>query len=127
MLSLIRFVPRPRRCSAPSRTFAAAAACRDHFIVIAKDGKDAGALDRRLKVREEHLARNKESFDKGISVLGGATLDPETGKMSGSVLILDVPTFEDAAAYVRSDPYVTGDVWRDYEILPFKLARMRND
>jgi hypothetical protein len=35
------------------------------FVVIAYDGTDEAALDRRMAVREAHLALAKEMFDAG--------------------------------------------------------------
>ncbi|KAJ3100876.1 hypothetical protein HDU97_001866 [Phlyctochytrium planicorne] len=94
------------------------------FLVIARDGKDKDALRRRLAVREQHLSRARDAFATGRSVMGGATLNEETLQMDGSLLLLDFPTLEDAKEYVRTDPYVTGKVWEEVEVKPFKLARL---
>ncbi|KAJ3212158.1 hypothetical protein HDU67_003994 [Dinochytrium kinnereticum] len=114
----------PQLLRIPHRAFTTTPTTRDLFIVLAKDGKDSDALSRRLAVRESHLARAKDAFAKGQSVMGGATLNAETGNMDGSVLVLDFPTIEEAEEYVRGDPYVVGGVWKEVEVKPFRLARL---
>ncbi|MBP0444702.1 hypothetical protein J8J14_07890 [Roseomonas sp. SSH11] len=83
-----------------------------HSIAIALDGKDAGALARRLSVRDAHLARVHPAAEDGTLVLGGAILDAPGGGMAGSVAITAHPTLEAAKAWWAGDPYVTGGVWQ---------------
>lgn len=45
------------------------------FVVIARDFDDAGALERRLAVREKHLNRILPKVDEGRVLLGGGILD----------------------------------------------------
>jgi len=89
--------------------------------VIAHDGTDAGAQERRLAVRKQHLERNTKSKKEGKVIYGGAILDAE-GKMVGSVMLLDKMTAEEAHEYIKEDQYVKGGVWKDYSIKPFRLA-----
>ena len=54
-------------------------------------------------------------------ICGGALLDDE-GVVIGSACMVE---FEDRTAldaWLRGDPYVTGDVWRTIEVTPFRRA-----
>lgn len=53
------------------------------FVVIARDGSDPEAKDRRAAVRPAHLERTAPYVESGQVLLGGAILD-ETGDMVGS-------------------------------------------
>ena len=44
------------------------------YLIIANDGKDDEALDRRKEVRPLHLAGAKRLKEKNNFVIGGATL-----------------------------------------------------
>ncbi len=110
-----------------SRAFATSAmSARKQFVLIAYDATDPGAYERRLSVREAHLARSAEAFERGSVISGGAILTPDQNeKMCGSVLVLDFPDMQAAEEYVKNDPYVKNNVWGSYTISPFKLARFR--
>ena len=91
------------------------------FLVVARDGADEAAPGRRLAAREAHLKGARAMVRSGAMIHGGALLDGG-GAMIGSACIVE---FEDRAAldaWLNSDPYVTGDVWRDIEITPFRRA-----
>ncbi len=91
------------------------------FVVIAYDGSDAGARDRRLAARPAHLENARRMKDEGMLLTGGAILDDQ-GAMIGSVLVVDFPSRPAFDAWLASDPYVTGDVWRKVEARPFRVA-----
>jgi uncharacterized protein YciI len=93
------------------------------FLVIAYDGTDEGALERRMKVREAHLAQARRLKKNGHLIEGGALLNPE-GKMIGSTLYVRFDTAEDLHRYLGNDPYTTGHVWLRTEVYPIKLAKL---
>lgn len=95
------------------------------FLVIARDGEDSHALDRRLKVREAHLAGARKLAAEGRMIEGGAILDDD-GKMVGSAVIVDFPDRAALDEWLRNDPYVTGDVWRKIDVTPFRVAPLRD-
>jgi uncharacterized protein YciI len=91
------------------------------FMLLAYDGKDDCALSRRLAVREQHLALGNQLVAEGKLLFATAILD--TGeKMIGSMLILEFPSRAELDAWLEIEPYVTGDVWREIEILPAKVG-----
>ncbi len=91
------------------------------FVVIAYDGTDAGARDRRLAARPAHLENAGRMKEKGTLLTGGAILDDQ-GATIGSVLVVDFPSRTEFDAWLAADPYVTGDVWRKVEARPFRVA-----
>lgn len=92
------------------------------FILIAYDGTDAGALERRMKVREGHLQNIDILKNNGEFKCGGAILDNE-GKMIGSMIIYDFPDREALDACLKNEVYISGGVWEKIEIRPFRLAK----
>jgi len=92
------------------------------FLVIAMDGKDAGALDRRMAARDAHLAGIKKLKEQGQFIAGGAILD-DAGKMIGSSVILSFPDRAALDACIAADPYTKGKVWQDVTVRPFRAVR----
>jgi uncharacterized protein YciI len=93
------------------------------FLLLAYDGTDPEAPQRRLKVREEHL--NKISLLKraGEFLFGGAILD-ESGKMIGSMIVYDFPDRQSLEERLKDEPYITSGVWKEIKIKPFHLAQI---
>jgi uncharacterized protein YciI len=91
------------------------------FLVVARDGSDEGAIERRRRTRPTHLASIGPLVDSGNVLVGGAILD-DTGEMIGSMLLVDFPDRTAVDAWLAADPYVTEGVWREIEITPFRAA-----
>jgi uncharacterized protein YciI len=91
------------------------------FLVMARDGTDEGALERRQKTRPTHLDSIRPLVDAGSVLVGGAILS-EAGEMIGSMLLVDFPDRAGVDAWLAGDPYVTDGVWRDVEVHPFRTA-----
>ena len=91
------------------------------FLVIAKDGSDEEALERRKRTRPTHLASIGPLVDSGNLLVGGAILD-DAGDMIGSMLLVDFPDRTGVDAWLAADPYVTEGVWREIEVTPFRTA-----
>lgn len=90
------------------------------FVITALDHTDDGASQRRLDVRAAHLDR-VHALTEGRILSGGALLD-DAGTMIGSSMHVEFPTRESLDAWLGGDPYVTGDVWDEIEIRPFRQA-----
>lgn len=93
------------------------------FLLIAYDGTDPGALDRRMKVRPEHLEKIAILKKSGEFLLGGAILD-DTGRMIGSMIVYEYPDREALEQRLKEEPYITGNVWQRIEIHPYRLANI---
>jgi uncharacterized protein YciI len=92
------------------------------FLLLAYDGADSGALQRRLNVREEHLKGISSLKKEGSFLFGGAILDNE-GKMTGSMIVYEYPDREALDEMLKNEPYITDGVWKKIEIKPFRLAK----
>lgn len=93
------------------------------FMLLGYDGDDGGdALDRRLAVREQHLALGDRLAAEGTLLFAAAILDANA-TMIGSMLILEFPSRTELDAWLDVEPYVQGDVWREIEISPVRVGR----
>ena len=92
------------------------------FILLAYDGTDTQALERRMKVREEHLGKIDILKKTGEFLCGGAILDDD-GKMIGSMIVYDYPDRQALDQMLKNEPYFTENVWEKIEIRPFRMAR----
>ena len=90
------------------------------FLVIAYDGKDEKAMDRRTAARAAHLAGIEKMKAEGKALYGVAILDTQE-KMIGSVMVADFPSRADLDSWLKIEPYVTGNVWQKIEILPCRV------
>lgn len=92
------------------------------FLLLGYDGTDPGALDRRMKAREKHLERIAELRKSGNFIFGGAILD-DSGKMTGSVVVYEFPDRNALDEVLKTEPYITGNVWEKITIHPYRLAK----
>jgi uncharacterized protein YciI len=93
------------------------------YLILANDFTDDDAINRRLAVRQAHLDRMGVTKADGGFVIGGAKLD-ETGKMIGSMIVINAETEEAAREWAQNDPYITGNVWETVDIQPFRVANV---
>jgi len=86
------------------------------FIVIAYDGTDEKALERRMAVRPDHLKLAQKMFDNGKWLYASAILDDD-GKMIGSMIICDFSSrTELEEQWLKIEPYVLGNVWKNITV-----------
>ena len=93
------------------------------FIIMAYDGNDEKASERRMTHREAHLKTIEKMSDEKKHLYAAAILDDHE-KMIGSLLIVDFPSREALDAYLSVEPYVIGKVWETIEIKPCKVGPM---
>ena len=93
------------------------------FLVIGYDGTDDKAPERRLAVREAHLAGVTKMKEEGKAIFGVAILN-EREQMIGSSLVVDFPTRADVDAWLKTEPYITGGVWKKIEVYPARVPPM---
>ena len=93
------------------------------YLIIAQDGKDSEALNRRKEVRPLHLDGAKKLKENNNFVIGGAMLDDE-GNMRGSIMIVQFETQDDFHRWYDNEPYITGGVWKTIEVKPFRVAEV---
>jgi uncharacterized protein YciI len=93
------------------------------FLLIAYDGTDAKALDRRMKSRPEHLEKIAHVKKAGQFLCGGAILN-DNGIMTGSMILYEVADRAELDRLLKDEPYIYNKVWEKIEIRPFRLAKI---
>lgn len=94
-----------------------------HYLVLAWDHTDEGAVARRDAVRAAHMDSIAALFEAGHVVVGAGILDDER-VVRGSVVIVDYPDREAVDEYLASEPLQTGEVWARVEVHPLRLPDM---
>jgi uncharacterized protein len=85
------------------------------FVIIGLDGTDADAPARRQAARQDHIDTGNALLENGNLWYGAALLNDD-GTMKGSMYVVDFPTEEALKSYLKTEPYVLGEVWKDVTI-----------
>src|SRR5215472_2341548 len=85
------------------------------FLVIGLDGKDEGAVNRRLGARPDHIQLGNDLLKTG-NFWYGAALTDENGTMIGSMLLMDFESREALDQWLADEPYVTKGVWKEIQV-----------
>ena len=93
------------------------------FLVIGYDGSDDKAQERRMAARDNHLAGVVKMKAEGKAIYGVAMLNDQ-GKMIGSCVVVDFPSRGDLDAWLKTEPYVIGNVWQKIEVFPAQVPPM---
>ena len=93
------------------------------YAIISQDVENS--LPLRAKARSDHLARIQLLVDEGRVLIAGPhpaidAEDPGEAGFTGSLVVVDFPSLEDARAWADADPYVTAGVYKSVEVKPFK-------
>ncbi|RDH87288.1 MAG: hypothetical protein DIZ77_01410 [endosymbiont of Seepiophila jonesi] len=93
------------------------------YAIIAEDHEES--LEQRLKVRPDHLQRLEKLQQEGRLLLAGPhpaidSEDPGSAGFSGSLVVAEFPSLDDAREWANSDPYVTASVYNRVTVKPFK-------
>lgn len=83
------------------------------------------SLPLRRGARAAHLARLEALRDAGRLVLAGPLPavdndDPGEAGFTGSLVVAEFPSLEDAKAWAEADPYLAAGVYRAVDVRPFK-------
>ena len=93
------------------------------FLIIANDFRDPEALSRRMQQRPAHIDGVRRMKAEGTFLDGGAMLDEE-GRMVGSMILVEFPSRSEVDDWLAADPYVTGKVWEQVLVHPFKRVQL---
>ena len=93
------------------------------YAIISQDRPDS--LADRLNTRPAHLDRLKQLKETGQLVLAGPhpaidSPDPGDAGFSGSLVVAEFPSLEDAQAWADADPYNAAGVYQQVIVKPFK-------
>ena len=93
------------------------------YAIIASDIENT--LDKRLAARPDHLQRLEALKNKGRLVLAGPhpaidSNDPGEAGFTGSLVVAEFDTLEDARNWADADPYIKAGVYDQVIVKPFK-------
>lgn len=93
------------------------------YILIPEDHPNS--LPMRLAVRPAHLERLIKLQDEGRLILAGPcpaidSEDPGPAGFTGSLIVAEFASLEEARAWADADPYITAGVYAKISIKPFK-------
>lgn len=89
------------------------------FLVLGYDGVDAEGPGRRAAARPAHLATAQRLKAAGHFLEGGAILD-DAGQMRGSMMLMEFPSRAELDAWLATDAYTVGGVWKDVTVRAFR-------
>ncbi len=92
------------------------------YLVIGRDGDDAGAPARRAAARAAHLEHASVATQEGKLLFATAMLN-DAGTMIGSVMVFDFASREELDAWLAQEPYVLGKVWESIEVRRAAVGR----
>ncbi len=93
------------------------------YAIISEDVENS--LPLRVKAREAHLARMQELVTENRVLIAGPhpavdSEDSGSAGFTGSLLVIDFPSLEEAKAWANDDPYVAAGVYASVTVKPFK-------
>jgi uncharacterized protein YciI len=93
------------------------------YAIMAEDTPNS--LEKRLSVRPAHLERLKALQDAGRLLLAGPfpaidSTDPGPAGFSGSLIVAEFPTLEEAQQWANDDPFVQAGVYLKVDVKPFR-------
>lgn len=96
-----------------------------YYVIYAKDKPES--LPKRLQARPQHLARLEALKDSGNLLVAGPmpaidSNDPGEAGFTGSVIIAEFDSLEDAKQWAAQDPYLDAGVYDSVEVSPFKYV-----
>ncbi len=93
------------------------------YVIFSQDVENS--LEKRLSVRDRHLARLQQLQDEGRLLTAGPmpavdSNDPGAAGFTGSTVIAEFESLEDAKKWAESDPYIEAGVYENVIVKPFK-------
>ena len=93
------------------------------YAVIAQDRQ--GTLEQRLATRPAHLERLRALQAEGRLLLAGPhpaidSPDPGEAGFTGSLVVAEFPSLDEAQSWADADPYTTAGVYAQVTVKPFK-------
>ena len=89
-------------------------------MILSTDVDDSTAV--RQQHRPAHLARLEKMNEEGRLVLAGPTPYPEQEGVSGSLIVAEFDSLDDAEAWASQDPFALQGVYEEVLIKPFRVT-----
>jgi len=96
-----------------------------YYVIFSEDVPDSSEL--RAGARPDHLARLEQLKNEGRLLTAGPcpaidSTDPGPAGFTGSVVIAEFTSLENATTWAEADPYVAAGVYASVIVKPFKLV-----
>ncbi len=93
------------------------------YAIISED--KPGTLERRLAARPKHLERLNALLHEGRLLLAGPhpaidSNDPGAAGFSGSLVVAEFPSLDEAQSWADADPYISAGVYAQVTVKPFR-------
>lgn len=93
------------------------------YLIYSEDIENS--LPLRMEARPAHLARLTELQNQGRLVIAGPcpaidSEDPGQAGFTGSMVVAEFNSLEDAQAWADQDPYVAAGVYQNVSVKPYK-------
>lgn len=93
------------------------------YVIYSEDVADS--LEKRQSVRPAHLARLQLLRDEGRLLTAGPmpavdSNDPGAAGFTGSTVIAEFTSLEEAQAWAEADPYIAAGVYKAVQVKPYK-------
>jgi len=93
------------------------------YAIISQDVENS--LEKRLSVRPAHIQRLQELKEQGRLILAGPhpaidNNDPGPAGFTGSLIVAEFDSLEDAQTWADDDPYIQAGVYDTVIVKPFK-------
>jgi len=93
------------------------------YAIVSEDVENS--LERRQSVRPAHLARLQALADEGRLLLAGPhpaidSVDPGPAGFTGSLVIAEFASLDDARRWADADPYCDAGVYARVTVKPFR-------
>jgi len=93
------------------------------YTIIGQDVPDSLAL--RMLARPAHVARLQAMQEAGRLLLAGPfpvvdANDPGAAGFSGSLIVAEFSSLQEAESWAQADPYVAGGVYAQVTVKPFR-------
>lgn len=89
-------------------------------MILAYDGTDADAAERRRSAKEAHVALGNKMISAGNILFSTAVLNDDD-QVAGSMRVMQFDTREQLDTWLETEPYVLENVWQEITI---KKCRM---
>lgn len=93
------------------------------YAIIAQDIDNSLSL--RVQARPAHVERLQQLKQQGRLILAGPhpiidSEDPGEAGFSGSLIVAEFESLQEAQSWADSDPYITAGVYQSVTVKPFK-------
>jgi uncharacterized protein len=93
------------------------------YTIIGQDTENS--LEKRSAARPQHLARLQALREAGRLLLAGPnpaidSEDPGPAGFTGSLIIAEFGSLQEARDWAEADPYIQAGVYRQVDVKPFK-------